>query len=317
MSAPTWPPRGPGRQRRRPLRTRSWSRARPTTPPAGSIPSPTRAASRARRLPPEWVQACLLAHSSFRRRPARQLPPLLPWAFTVIPGADSARSGTRRSSSGLSAIRVDDVGGGTGVAASGSFRRHAAHQRSMFRCCTANAVNACVRLRPIRRSSYGAGLPPARPPRRRWPPLSSWSSCHRGRTAPRCRPGTAAAAGRTTGPGHPRCLCDSRCACTSFPLPQGQGSLRDPFFRGMIFYSQPRQCLVDQECGYPYTFTWARTQTGIAMNQIKIGKRIVVIAGAAPAHEALGFREPIAPRPKARRIVVIRNGQSVARKRGR
>jgi hypothetical protein len=53
------------------------------------------------------------------------------------------------------------------------------------------------------------------------------------------------------------------------------------------------------------------------MNHTKIGKRIVVIAGAAPAHEATGFREPIAQRPKDRRIVVIRNGQSVARRRGR
>jgi hypothetical protein len=63
-------------------------------------------------------------------------------------------------------------------------------------------------------------------------------------------------------------------------------------------------------------------QTGIAMNQIKIDHRVVVIAGDAPAREATNFREPIAqqpiaPRPKARRIVVIRNGQSVARRQRR
>jgi hypothetical protein len=53
------------------------------------------------------------------------------------------------------------------------------------------------------------------------------------------------------------------------------------------------------------------------MNHTKIGKRLVVIGGSAAAHEAIGVREPITQRPKPRRIVVIRNGQSIARRRGR
>jgi hypothetical protein len=59
------------------------------------------------------------------------------------------------------------------------------------------------------------------------------------------------------------------------------------------------------------------THPGMAMNYTKIGKRLVVIAGSAPAAEATGVREPTAPRPKVRRIVVIRDGQSVGRRRRR
>jgi hypothetical protein len=85
----------------------------------------------------------------------------------------------------------------------------------------------------------------------------------------------------------------------------------------MVFYSQLRRLFVDNVSGYPYTFTWASTQTGIAMNQIKIGNRIVVISSSAPSSENAAYREPIAQRSKAQRIVVIRNGKSVNRKRGR
>jgi len=53
------------------------------------------------------------------------------------------------------------------------------------------------------------------------------------------------------------------------------------------------------------------------MNQTKIGSRIVVIAGTAPINEKPGYREPTEQRPTARRIVVIRNGKLVGRKRGR
>jgi hypothetical protein len=80
---------------------------------------------------------------------------------------------------------------------------------------------------------------------------------------------------------------------------------------------RPHQKRVNNESGYPYTFTKIMAQTGIAMNQTKIGKRIVVIGGSTPAHQETAFPEPIIPRPKVRRIVVIRNGQSVARRRGR
>jgi len=53
----------------------------------------------------------------------------------------------------------------------------------------------------------------------------------------------------------------------------------------------------------------------MAMNNTKIGKRLVVIAGSAPVNKAVSVREPVAPLPKARRIVVIRDGQSVGRRR--
>jgi hypothetical protein len=85
----------------------------------------------------------------------------------------------------------------------------------------------------------------------------------------------------------------------------------------MIFSSQPAQQLLDTGSGYPCTVTNAITRTGIAMNQIKIGSRIVVIAGTAPAQEKLGYREPTQQRPTARRIVVIKNGKLVGRRRGR
>ena len=53
------------------------------------------------------------------------------------------------------------------------------------------------------------------------------------------------------------------------------------------------------------------------MNQTKIGNRIVVIAGTAPAKEKPGYRELNEQRPTARRIVLFRNGKVVGRRRGR
>jgi hypothetical protein len=53
------------------------------------------------------------------------------------------------------------------------------------------------------------------------------------------------------------------------------------------------------------------------MNQTKIGNRVVVIAGTAPASENPSYREPTEQRSTTRRIVVIRNGKSVGRRRGR
>ena len=53
------------------------------------------------------------------------------------------------------------------------------------------------------------------------------------------------------------------------------------------------------------------------MNQTKIGNRVVAIAGTAPANEKPGCREPTEQRHTTRRIVVIRNGELVSRKRGR
>ena len=47
------------------------------------------------------------------------------------------------------------------------------------------------------------------------------------------------------------------------------------------------------------------------MNQTKIGNRVVVIAGTAPASKKTGYREPVAQRSTTRRIVVIRNGELV------
>jgi hypothetical protein len=55
----------------------------------------------------------------------------------------------------------------------------------------------------------------------------------------------------------------------------------------------------------------------MAMHYIKIGKRLVVIAGSIPVHVATSVQEPVAPRPQSRRIVVIRDGQSVSRRRRR
>jgi hypothetical protein len=53
------------------------------------------------------------------------------------------------------------------------------------------------------------------------------------------------------------------------------------------------------------------------MNQTKIGHRLVVIAGTAPAREKAGSLRPAGRRPTARRIVVIRNGESVGGRSGR
>jgi hypothetical protein len=85
----------------------------------------------------------------------------------------------------------------------------------------------------------------------------------------------------------------------------------------MTFSSQPRCWLVDKESGYPYTDTKTITRTGIAMNQTKIGNQVVAIAGTAPANDKPGCREPTEQRHTARRIVVIRNGKAVGRRRGR
>jgi hypothetical protein len=85
----------------------------------------------------------------------------------------------------------------------------------------------------------------------------------------------------------------------------------------MTFSSQARRRLVDKGSGYPYTFADAITRTGIAMNKTKIGNRFVVIAGTAPANENPSYREPAEQRPTTRRTVVIRNGKSVGRRRGR
>jgi hypothetical protein len=52
------------------------------------------------------------------------------------------------------------------------------------------------------------------------------------------------------------------------------------------------------------------------MNQTKIANRIVVIAGTAPANEKPCYQKPTEQRPTARRIVVIRNGKLVGRRRG-
>jgi hypothetical protein len=59
----------------------------------------------------------------------------------------------------------------------------------------------------------------------------------------------------------------------------------------------------------------ALPRTGIVMNQNKIGNRIVVIAGST--NEKPGYWEPAKQRPKARRIVVIRNGKLVRSRRSR
>jgi hypothetical protein len=52
------------------------------------------------------------------------------------------------------------------------------------------------------------------------------------------------------------------------------------------------------------------------MNPIKIGKRVVVIVGTDPASGNADHRKPI-EQHTARRIVNIRNGESVGRRRGR
>jgi hypothetical protein len=75
--------------------------------------------------------------------------------------------------------------------------------------------------------------------------------------------------------------------------------------------------LVDKESGYPYTIQYPIPRTGIAMNQTKIANRIVVIAGTTSINEKPGYRDPSEQRPTAKRIVVIRDGKLVVRKRGR
>jgi hypothetical protein len=52
------------------------------------------------------------------------------------------------------------------------------------------------------------------------------------------------------------------------------------------------------------------------MNQTKTGNRIVVIAGTAPASEKTGYREPTERQTTAQRIVVIKNGKLIGRRRG-
>lgn len=101
------------------------------------------------------------------------------------------------------------------------------------------------------------------------------------------------------------------------PLPQGQGALRESLLRAMTFSSQARQRFVDTQCVYPYTNAYTITRTGFAMNPIKIGKRVVVIAGTTPTGENADCRKPIEQWSTARRIVVIRDGKSVGRRRGR
>jgi hypothetical protein len=53
------------------------------------------------------------------------------------------------------------------------------------------------------------------------------------------------------------------------------------------------------------------------MKPSKIGKRVVVITDSAPASGNTDYRKPIEQRSTARRIVVIRDGKSVGRRRGR
>jgi hypothetical protein len=53
------------------------------------------------------------------------------------------------------------------------------------------------------------------------------------------------------------------------------------------------------------------------MNQSKTGNQVVVIAGTAAANGNAGRREPADQRPTARRIVVIRDGESVGGRPGR
>jgi hypothetical protein len=53
------------------------------------------------------------------------------------------------------------------------------------------------------------------------------------------------------------------------------------------------------------------------MSQTRIGSRIVVIAGTAPADGKPGYRKPTGRRPNARRTVVIRNGEWIRTRRGR
>jgi hypothetical protein len=53
------------------------------------------------------------------------------------------------------------------------------------------------------------------------------------------------------------------------------------------------------------------------MKPIKTGNRVIAITGTAPASENADYRKPIEQRSTARRIVVIKDGKSVGRRRGR
>jgi hypothetical protein len=53
------------------------------------------------------------------------------------------------------------------------------------------------------------------------------------------------------------------------------------------------------------------------MTPIKIGNRVVIIAGTATTSGNADYRKPIEKQHTAQRIIVIRNGKSVAGKLGR
>jgi hypothetical protein len=53
------------------------------------------------------------------------------------------------------------------------------------------------------------------------------------------------------------------------------------------------------------------------MKAIKTGNRVIVIPGIAPVSDTANFRSPIEQQSTARRIVVIKDGKSVGRRRGR
>jgi hypothetical protein len=72
--------------------------------------------------------------------------------------------------------------------------------------------------------------------------------------------------------------------------------------------------------GHPYTYgevLLAIARTGTAMNQTKIGKRIVLFGRPARANEKIGCLQPTNQRPTTHRIVVIRNGELVGGRSGR
>jgi hypothetical protein len=61
----------------------------------------------------------------------------------------------------------------------------------------------------------------------------------------------------------------------------------------------------------------AIARTGTAMNQTKIGNRVVLIGRTALANEKTAFLQPTKQRPTTHRIVVIRNGELVGSRPGR
>jgi hypothetical protein len=85
----------------------------------------------------------------------------------------------------------------------------------------------------------------------------------------------------------------------------------------MTYSSQPRHWPVASESGYPYTDAKTITRTGITMNQTQIGNRVVAIVGTGSASGNADYRKPTDQRHTAQRIVVIRNGELVGRRRGR